>query len=60
MRYQKDCVDAYEAFIEARDLIESVGILVLSGEAGEGHLIIGTDQPVPQNILDELSMTEVA
>lgn len=61
-KYAKPCadVDYFDTFIAMRDDLTARGYEVLSGEYGAGVLDIGTDPPLPQDLMDLWGLTEVA
>jgi hypothetical protein len=60
-RYAKTCTDAdyFDLFIAIRDDLNARGYQVISGEYGAGILDIGTDLPLPQDVMDLWGLTEV-
>ena len=60
-RYAKPCTDDdyFDIFIAIRDDLNARGYEVISGEYGAGILDIGTDQPLPQSVMDLWGLTEV-
>lgn len=57
MFYRKTTSDAYADFVALRSSLESNGIEVVSGEAYENNLRIGTDAEVPDGLRIELELT---
>ena len=60
-RYAKTCTDAdyFDTFIAIRDDLNARGYEVISGEYGAGVLDIGTEIPLPQDVMDLWGLTEV-
>lgn len=60
-RYAKTCTDAdyFDIYIAIRDDLVARGYQVISGEYGAGILDIGTDVPLPQDVMDLWGLTEV-
>lgn len=59
MKYVKPSQDANEDFVVARDQLSLADIFVVSGAFEAGMLIIGTDQPVPDELLQALGLSEL-
>lgn len=59
MKYVKPSQDANEDFVVARDQLSLADISVVSGASEAGMLIIGTDQPVPDELLQALGLSEL-
>jgi len=57
-RYYRDSSNSYEDFVADREVLETNGVSVLSGEWADNILTITTDVEIPLDLLNLLNLTQ--